>query len=55
MKKANEAVALDNAQKYESVIQAYSQACSLLQQNYRTAGEVHKHKFHEIVIVFIYI
>jgi CRISPR/Cas system Type II protein with McrA/HNH and RuvC-like nuclease domain len=50
LQKANTAVLLDNAQNYEGAIEAYSDACDLLQQvMVRTTGEEEKRKLQAIV------
>lgn len=50
LQKANTAVLLDNAQNFEGAIQAYSEACSLLQQvMQRSSGEDDKRKLEAIV------
>ena len=47
--KANTAVLLDNAENYEGALEAYSDACDLLQQVMeRTSGEVDKQKLRTI-------
>lgn len=49
LQKANTAVLLDNAQNFEGAIQAYSEACSLLQQvMLRSPGEEDKRKLEAI-------
>lgn len=49
LQKANTAVLLDNAQNFEGAIQAYSEACSLLQQvMLRSSGEDDKRKLEAI-------
>lgn len=53
LQKANTAVLLDNAQNFEGAIQAYSEACSLLQQvMQRSSGEDDKRKLEAIVSGF---
>ena len=48
--KANTAVLLDNAQNFEGAVEAYSEACSLLQQvMLRSTGEDDKRKLEAIV------
>jgi hypothetical protein len=48
--KANTAVLLDNAQNFEGAIDAYSEACSLLQQvMLRSTGDEDKRKLEAIV------
>jgi hypothetical protein len=50
LQKANTAVLLDNAQNFEGAMQAYSEACSLLQQvMLRSAGDDDKRKLEAIV------
>lgn len=50
LQKANTAVLLDNAQNFEGAMQAYSEACSLLQQvMMRSSGEEDKRKLDTIV------
>ncbi|KAI9642981.1 hypothetical protein NHQ30_008715 [Ciborinia camelliae] len=49
LQKANTAVLLDNAQNYEGAIQAYSEACSLLQQVMaRSSGDEDRRKLEAI-------
>ena len=50
LQKANTAVLLDNAQNFEGAMQAYSEACSLLQQvMLRSSGDDDKRKLEAIV------
>jgi hypothetical protein len=50
LEKANTAVLLDNAQNYEGAMQAYSEACALLQQvMLRSSGDEDKRKLEAIV------
>ena len=50
LQKANTAVLLDNAQNFDGATQAYSEACSLLQQvMLRSAGDEDKRKLEAIV------
>jgi hypothetical protein len=50
LQKANAAVLLDNAQNFEGAMEAYSEACSLLQQvMLRSSGEEDKRKLEAIV------
>jgi hypothetical protein len=50
LRKANTAVLLDNAQNYEGAIQAYSEACNLLQQVMaRSSGGEDRQKLEAIV------
>jgi hypothetical protein len=50
LQKANTAVLLDNAQNVEGAIQAYSEACALLQQvMVRSSGDEDKRKLEAIV------
>lgn len=50
LQKANTAVLLDNAQNFEGAIQAYSEACNLLQQVMaRSSGDEDKRKLEAIV------
>lgn len=51
LQKANTAVLLDNAQNYEGAMQAYSEACALLQQVMaRSSGDEDRRKLEAIVI-----
>lgn len=50
LQKANTAVLLDNASNFEGAIEAYSDACSLLQQvMIRSSGEDDRRKLEAIV------
>lgn len=50
LQKANTAVLLDNAQNFEGAMEAYSEACALLQQvMLRSAGDQDKRKLEAIV------
>lgn len=50
LQKANTAVLLDNAQNFEGAMEAYSDACSLLEQvMIRTSGEEDRRKLESIV------
>jgi hypothetical protein len=50
LQKANTAVLLDNAQNFEGAMQAYSEACALLQQvMLRSSGDEDKRKLEAIV------
>lgn len=50
LQKANTAVLLDNAQNFEGAIEAYSEACALLQQVMsRSSGDEDKRKLEAIV------
>lgn len=50
LQKANTAVLLDNAQNFEGAMQAYSEACTLLQQvMQRSSGDQDKRKLEAIV------
>lgn len=50
LQKANTAVLLDNAQNYEGAMQAYSEACNLLQQVMaRSSGDEDRRKLEAIV------
>lgn len=50
LQKANTAVLLDNAQNFEGAIQAYSEACALLQQvMLRSSGDEDRRKLEAIV------
>lgn len=50
LQKANTAVLLDNAQNFEGAMQAYTEACGLLQQvMYRSSGTEDKRKLEAIV------
>jgi hypothetical protein len=50
LQKANAAVLLDNAQNFDGAMQAYSEACSLLQQvMLRSTGDDDKRKLEAIV------
>ena len=50
LQKANTAVLLDNAQNFEGAMQAYSEACALLQQvMHRSSGDEDKRKLEAIV------
>jgi hypothetical protein len=50
LQKANTAVLLDNAQNFEGAMQAYSEACNLLQQvMLRSSGDEDKRKLEAIV------
>lgn len=50
LQKANTAVLLDNAMNYEGAIEAYMDACGLLQQvMMRTSGSEERQKLQEIV------
>lgn len=52
LQKANTAVLLDNAQNFEGAMQAYSEACSLLQQvMLRSSGDEDRRKLEAIVSV----
>ncbi len=52
LQKANTAVLLDNAQNFEGAMQAYSEACALLQQvMLRSSGDDDKRKLEAIVSV----
>ena len=54
LQKANTAVLLDNAQNVEGAIQAYSEACALLQQvMLRSSGDEDKRKLEAIVSVLL--
>jgi len=50
LQKANTAVLLDNAQNFEGAMQAYSEACALLQQvMLRSSGDEDRRKLEAIV------
>lgn len=50
LQKANTAVLLDNAQNFEGAMEAYSEACNLLQQvMLRSSGDEDKRKLEAIV------
>jgi hypothetical protein len=50
LQKANTAVLLDNAQNIEGAVQAYSEACNLLQQvMMRSSGDEDRRKLETIV------
>jgi hypothetical protein len=50
LQKANTAVVLDNAQNFEGAMEAYSEACDLLQQvMLRSSGEEDRRKLEAIV------
>ena len=50
LQKANHAVLLDNAQNYEGAVEAYSDACNLLEQvMIRSTGEADRRKLETIV------
>jgi hypothetical protein len=50
LQKANTAVLLDNAQNFEGAMQAYSEACALLQQvMIRSSGDEDRRKLEAIV------
>ncbi len=50
LQKANTAVLLDNAQNFEGAMQAYSEACTLLQQvMLRSSGDEDRRKLEAIV------
>ncbi len=50
LQKANTAVLLDNAQNFEGAMQAYSEACILLQQvMLRSSGDEDRRKLEAIV------
>ena len=50
LQKANTAVLLDNAQNFEGAMQAYSEACALLQQVMgRSSGDEDRRKLEAIV------
>jgi len=50
LQKANTAVLLDNAQNFEGAMQAYTEACDLLQQvMMRSSGDEDKRKLDAIV------
>ena len=52
LQKANTAVLLDNAQNFEGAMQAYSEACALLQQvMLRSSGDEDKRKLEAIVSI----
>lgn len=52
LQKANTAVLLDNAQNFEGAMEAYSDACKLLQQvMIRSSGEEDRRKLDSIVSV----
>jgi hypothetical protein len=52
LQKANTAVLLDNAQNFEGAMQAYSEACSLLQQvMLRSSGDDDRRKLEAIVSI----
>jgi hypothetical protein len=55
LQKANTAVLLDNAQNFEGAMQAYSEACALLQQvMLRSSGDEDKRKLEAIVSVCVH-
>ena len=55
LQKANTAVLLDNAQNFEGAMQAYSEACALLQQvMLRSSGDEDKRKLEAIVGLYIF-
>lgn len=50
LQKANTAVVLDNAMNFEGAMQAYSEACDLLQQvMMRSSGDEDRRKLEAIV------
>jgi hypothetical protein len=50
LQKANHAVVLDNAQNFEGAVEAYNDACELLQQvMLRSSGEDDRRKLEAIV------
>lgn len=50
LQKANTAVLLDNAQNFDGAMEAYSEACALLQQvMQRSSGEEDRRKLEAIV------
>ena len=52
LQKANTAVLLDNAQNFEGAIQAYAEACTLLQQvMQKSSGDDDKRKLEAIVSI----
>jgi hypothetical protein len=54
LQKAHTAVLLDNATNYEGAIEAYGDACDLLEQvMQRTGGGDEKQKLDEIVCFFV--
>lgn len=54
LQKANTAVLLDNAQNFEGATQAYSEACTLLQQvMQRSSGDDDRRKLEAIVCAYI--
>lgn len=54
LQKANTAVLLDNAQNYEGAMQAYSEACNLLQQVMaRSSGDEDRRKLEAIVSILL--
>ena len=54
LQKANHAVLLDNAQNFEGAMDAYADACALLQQvMQRSSGEEDRKKLEAVVSVYI--